>query len=200
VVVYGTRSDEIIASNPDEAVFPTKTPCCFLIKPEICIFWKSAAVLYCVARLQVALVSSSPHMFTRPPCWCYLLYKIKKFAFRVVPSGIKSIPNFIQIRAEVLEFNHVDRHTDSDTTNSMCVHFMGIARRTHINHYKKRKVALKLLTRAIYWLMIWGGSGETGCRLWFGQPGQGNRVQTGFGIISHCFILQLFVDQLVWEF
>jgi hypothetical protein len=37
----------------------------------------------------------------------------KKYDFGVVPNGIMPIPNFIQIRPAVLEFNHANRRTDT---------------------------------------------------------------------------------------
>jgi hypothetical protein len=54
---------------------------------------------------------------------------MKQYEFRVVSSGIMSIPNFIQIRPAVLELNHADRQTDM--ASPICVHFVYIVQRTH---------------------------------------------------------------------
>jgi hypothetical protein len=78
--------------------------------PKFCIFQKFITVHHHMALLQVALVSIPPHKFIRPPCWYYQLQEIVKYDFWVVPNGITSIPNFIQIHPVVLELNHVDRH------------------------------------------------------------------------------------------
>jgi hypothetical protein len=63
-----------------------------------------------MALLQVALVSIPPHKFVRQPCWHYRLWEIEKYDFRLVPSGIKSTPDFIQIRPAVLM--QIDREAD----------------------------------------------------------------------------------------
>jgi hypothetical protein len=92
---------------------------------------KSITIHHCTALLQVALVSTTPHKFVRPPCWYYRVQEIEKYDFRVDPNGIASIPNFIQICFAVLEMNHADGPTD--TTSPFCVHFMHIVQRTHNN-------------------------------------------------------------------
>jgi hypothetical protein len=51
-----------------------------------------------------------------------------KYGFSVVPNGITSITNFIQIRPAVLELNHADRQTD--VISPICVHFIHIVQRT----------------------------------------------------------------------
>jgi hypothetical protein len=84
-----------------------------------------------MALLQVALVSTPPHKFVRPPCWYYGLQKIEKYFFRVVPNGITSVLNFIQIHPAALELNQAVRQTDM--TSPICVHFMHIVQRTHNN-------------------------------------------------------------------
>jgi hypothetical protein len=86
---------------------------------------------HCMALLQVALVSIPHQKFVHPPCWYYPLYKMKKHDFRVVPNGITSILNFIQIRPAVLELNHADRQTDM--TSLTCAHFMHIEKWSHNN-------------------------------------------------------------------
>jgi hypothetical protein len=84
----------------------------------------------------MALMSTPPHKFVRPPCWYYRLYKIVMYDFRVVPNGIKSIPNLIKIHPAVLELNHAvtdSGWTDIHTymTSPICVNFMHIVQRTH---------------------------------------------------------------------
>jgi hypothetical protein len=101
-------------------------PCCYFILykqlPMFCIFLTSFTIHHCMALLQVALVSTPPHKSVRPPCRYYRSEETVKYYFRVVPNCTTSIPNFIQIRPAILEFNHVDRQTDM--TSPFCVHFM----------------------------------------------------------------------------
>jgi hypothetical protein len=78
--------------------------------PKFCIFRKSIPIHYCMALLQVTVLSTPPHKFVRPPCWYYRLYQIEKYDFWVVPIGVTSIPNFIRISPAVPELNHADRH------------------------------------------------------------------------------------------
>jgi hypothetical protein len=59
----------------------------------------------------------------------------------VVPNGIKSIPNLIQIRSAVLELNHADRRTDTDGHLSSFLH---IVQRRHNNDNKSTLHQLKL--------------------------------------------------------
>jgi hypothetical protein len=107
--------------------------------PKVCIFRKSITINHCMALLQVALLSITSHKFVRLPCWHYRLYEIEKLDFRVVPDGITSMPNFIQIRLAVLDLNHADRQTDM--ISHICVHFMHIVER--INYIQDvLKVAL----------------------------------------------------------
>jgi hypothetical protein len=44
------------------------------------------------------------------PTWqvCLPLYEIEKYDFRTNPSGITSVPNFIQISVLVFKLNHMD--------------------------------------------------------------------------------------------
>jgi hypothetical protein len=54
----------------------------------------------------------APHRrrFCAPP------HPVGGYHFRVHFNGIKSIPNFIQIRPAVLEMNHADRQTDRESS------------------------------------------------------------------------------------
>jgi hypothetical protein len=70
--------------------------------PKFCILQKSITVHHCMALLQVSLVLIPPHKFVCLPCWYYRLYEIEKYNFRVVPSGITSIPNFMQVYSPIL--------------------------------------------------------------------------------------------------
>jgi hypothetical protein len=63
--------------------------------PKFRILLKSITISHCMVLLQVALVSIPPRKFVRPPCWYYQLQEIEKYDFRVVPNGIKSIPNYM---------------------------------------------------------------------------------------------------------
>jgi hypothetical protein len=86
---------------------------------------------HCMALLQVALVSTPPHKFVRPPCWYYQLWEIGMYDFRVIPNCITSIPNFIQIHPAVLKLKHEDRDKQTDITSPICIHFMRIMQRMH---------------------------------------------------------------------
>jgi hypothetical protein len=101
--------------------------------------------------MQVALVSIPPHKFVRPPCWYCRLQEIEKYGFKVVPDGITSLPNFIQMRPAVLELNHTDRQDQS------CVHFMHIAQRTN-NNVKKECVRFDEYRRWRFPIDIWTGA------------------------------------------
>jgi hypothetical protein len=72
----------------------------------------------------MALLSTPPHKFVRQPRQYYQLQEIRKYEFRVDPSGITSISNFIQVRQAVLEFNLADRPL-------YCVNFVHILQRMH---------------------------------------------------------------------
>jgi hypothetical protein len=92
-------------------------PCCYftfykeLLFESVLFFRKSFTIHHSMALLQVALMLIPPHKFVRPPCCYYLLHKIEKYNFRLVPNGITLMPNFIQICPAVLELNHADRQT-----------------------------------------------------------------------------------------
>jgi hypothetical protein len=121
VVAYWTSTHGVAGSNSGQvktfAFSFMQLPCYYftynkeLICTKICIFRKST-IHYCIALLQVALVSTPPHKFVRPPCWYYRLYEIEEYDFRVVLNGMTSIPNFIQIRPAVLYLNHEDWQTN----------------------------------------------------------------------------------------
>jgi hypothetical protein len=68
-----------------------------------------------VALLLVALMSTPTQKFVLLPHWYYRLYKIENYDFRVVPNGITSTLNFIQIHPAVLDLNHAGRQTDGRT-------------------------------------------------------------------------------------
>jgi hypothetical protein len=78
-----------------------------------CILRKSVIIYHRMALLKVALVSIPPDRFVWPPCWYYRRQEIEKNDFRVVPSGITPIRNFIQIRPAFLELNHAGGRTDT---------------------------------------------------------------------------------------
>jgi hypothetical protein len=92
-------------------------PCCYftlykeLQNQSFVFFWKSITLHHCITLLQVALMLIPPKKFVRLPCWYYWWYEIVKYDFRVVPNGITSIPNSIQIHLAVFKLNHADRQT-----------------------------------------------------------------------------------------
>jgi hypothetical protein len=92
---------------------------------------KTKTIHQYMALLQVALVSIPPRKFVLSPCWYYRLQEIEKYDFSVVPNGITSIPNLIQIRSAVLKLNHA--YGKTDTTSPICVNFMHIEQGTNNN-------------------------------------------------------------------
>jgi hypothetical protein len=60
--------------------------------------------------------------FVWPPHWYYSLQEIVKYNFGVVPNGVKSIPNIIQVPPAVLEFNHADRPTEKPAHKVFSAH------------------------------------------------------------------------------
>lgn len=95
--------------------------------------------------LKAPLVSTPTQKFVRPPCWYYVLHKIKNYGFRVVPNGIKPVTNFIQLLIEVLEFNHADRRTDRQYFPYMPSFHVRIAKSIKV----RRKIVGKSLTQTI---------------------------------------------------
>jgi hypothetical protein len=73
-----------------------------------------------MALLQVAIISMPLHEFVHLPCRCYQLQKTEKYYFRVVPNGITTIPNFIQICPVVLGLNHAHRGIDMAISCTLC--------------------------------------------------------------------------------
>jgi hypothetical protein len=57
-----------------------------------------------------------------------------KYNFRVVPNGVTSIPNSIQICPAVLKTNHVNRQT---VTSATCIYFTHIMQRTYNDRFTK---------------------------------------------------------------
>jgi hypothetical protein len=50
-------------------------------------------------------VITSPHDFKQPSGWYNRVKKITKYAFEVIAHGIKSIPDFIKILADIMLLN-----------------------------------------------------------------------------------------------
>jgi hypothetical protein len=71
-----------------------------------------------MALVQVALVSILPQKFIHLPYQYYQLQEIEKHDFRVVPNGIMSIPNFIQICSALVKLNMQTQRWDM--TSPMC--------------------------------------------------------------------------------
>jgi hypothetical protein len=94
--------------------------CSHLLK--LCIFRKSITMYHCMALLQVALVSIPPHKFVCPPCLYYWSQEIVKHDFRVVPNGITSRPNFIQICPAVLKLIMTTDKHDQPYIRSFLAH------------------------------------------------------------------------------
>lgn len=78
----------------------------------------------------MALLSTAPHKFARPPWQYYRLQKIRKYDFGVDINGMTPIHNFIQIRQAVPEFNLTDGQTEKHG-QVYRVHFISIIQRMH---------------------------------------------------------------------
>jgi hypothetical protein len=76
----------------------------------MCSFRMPLTIHHCIALYCVAPSLLLPCRFARLPSWYYGLEKIRR-SFGAASSGIKSIPNFIEILLLVLELDSTDRWT-----------------------------------------------------------------------------------------
>jgi len=99
-----TRTRGIMGLNRVEAFFRFMQLPCYIILCEVLLHQSFIFQKICnPTSLQMALVLIPPHKFVRPPYSYYTLQEIEKYDFRVDSNGIKSMPNFIQIRPAVLD-------------------------------------------------------------------------------------------------
>lgn len=69
-------------------------------------FSKICSPHYSMTLMYVNLISIPLHNFVRSTYWYYRLHKIRNKDFKLDPSGVRSIPSFMQSHRAVLVMNH----------------------------------------------------------------------------------------------